>query len=46
MSCTAVAIIGDTANLGSIRLDRACGFVDIGTLRELASSSATGSTRS
>jgi L-amino acid N-acyltransferase YncA len=30
-----VAIIGDTANLGSIRLHRACGFVDIGTLREV-----------
>ena len=28
-----VAVIGDSANLGSIRLHRACGFEDIGTLR-------------
>lgn len=28
-----VAVIGDSANHGSIRLHRACGFVEIGTLR-------------
>lgn len=30
-----VAVIGDSANQGSIRLHRACGFVDAGTLREV-----------
>lgn len=30
-----VAIIGDSANLGSIRLHRACGFVEVGVLREV-----------
>ena len=28
-----VAVIGDSANHGSIRLHRACGFVEIGILR-------------
>jgi phosphinothricin acetyltransferase len=30
-----VAVIGDSANQGSIRLHRACGFVDAGALREV-----------
>ena len=30
-----VAVIGDSANTGSIRLHRACGFVDVGTLRNV-----------
>lgn len=30
-----VAVIGDSANQGSIRLHRACGFEDIGTLRDV-----------
>jgi phosphinothricin acetyltransferase len=30
-----VAVIGDSANLGSVRLHRACGFRDIGTLRDV-----------
>lgn len=30
-----VAVIGDSANLGSIRLHRACGFDDVGTLRDV-----------
>jgi L-amino acid N-acyltransferase YncA len=30
-----VAVIGDSANLGSIRLHRACGFADVGTLRDV-----------
>jgi phosphinothricin acetyltransferase len=30
-----VAVIGDSANLGSVRLHRACGFVEVGILREV-----------
>jgi len=30
-----VAVIGDSANLGSIGLHRACGFLDVGTLRDV-----------
>ena len=30
-----VAVIGDLANQGSIRLHRACGFDDVGTLRDV-----------
>ncbi len=30
-----VAVIGDSANLGSIRLHRRCGFVHVGTLRHV-----------
>lgn len=30
-----VAVIGDSANLGSINLHRGCGFVDVGILREV-----------
>ena len=30
-----VAIIGDSADLGSIRLHRACDFIDVGTLRHV-----------
>jgi L-amino acid N-acyltransferase YncA len=30
-----VAAIGDSANAGSIRLHRACGFTDVGTLRHV-----------
>ncbi len=30
-----VAVIGDSANEGSIRLHRACGFCDVGTLRHV-----------
>ena len=30
-----VAVIGDSANLGSVRLHRACGFVEVGVLREV-----------
>lgn len=30
-----IAIIGDSANLGSIRLHRACGFIEVGVLREV-----------
>jgi phosphinothricin acetyltransferase len=30
-----VAVIGDSANLGSIHLHRACGFADVGTLRDV-----------
>jgi L-amino acid N-acyltransferase YncA len=30
-----VAVIGDSANLGSIGLHRACGFADVGTLRDV-----------
>jgi L-amino acid N-acyltransferase YncA len=30
-----VAVIGDSANLGSVRLHRACGFLEVGVLREV-----------
>jgi phosphinothricin acetyltransferase len=30
-----VAVIGDSANLGSVGLHRACGFLDVGTLRDV-----------
>ena len=30
-----VAVIGDSGNVGSIRLYRACGFVEVGLLREV-----------
>ena len=30
-----VAVIGDSANLGSIALHRACGFTEVGVLREV-----------
>ena len=30
-----VAVIGDSANLGSIALHRACGFADVGVLRDV-----------
>ena len=30
-----VAVIGDSGNVGSIRLHRACGFVEVGILREV-----------
>jgi phosphinothricin acetyltransferase len=30
-----IAVIGDSANLGSVRLHRACGFVEVGVLREV-----------
>ena len=36
MGChSIIAIIGDSADLGSIRLHRACGFVEVGILREV-----------
>jgi L-amino acid N-acyltransferase YncA len=30
-----VTVIGDSANFGSIRLHRVCGFVEVGLLREV-----------
>ena len=30
-----VAVIGDSANVASVRLHRGCGFADVGTLRDV-----------
>ena len=40
-----VAVIGDLANLGSVRLHRACGFVEVGVLREVGFKWIVGSIR-
>ena len=39
-----LAVIGDSANAGSIGVHRALGFVPVGTLRAAAGSSTAGST--